>query len=248
MQSNLVGDLCETVTEDRWGRRIDAERDLYPNPIMTKQPSVVCKGADRLWMALGYLKVDRLAQLLQEPDLDFSALDYYNQNALHRLCSNAGANLLYADNAPLYDAIMSLLLSRLAPALLAKMLAQQDRFGKRPIDQALQGKRFHYALAFWHRGSPPALAEVASQCRYSFFQTAAPLVFDGMCPITLEPIQEPAVLEDGSVYEKEDILAWLRTRPIRDQRASNVRYTSPLTNLEVGPMLYLPKTCGFVSA
>jgi hypothetical protein len=335
MQTNILGHLQETPSHDRHGRIIDPSNDIYPNCCMTKEPSKKVYKNERLFSALAYLKINRIAELLKlyghlannldfhtqreqeshqyqaeehiiwqqkercyekirllrekysvDNNVDFLAVDYYGQNILHNICArNTGGNLCYSSNQKLYEDIFSLLLTQLSPFAIHTLLRQKSRFNRTPVEEALRNNIFHFALALLKNGSPiPELSETdkdESPYLVSFYKNPKRVkefvgICNGtkreICPITQEPIQIPAVLEDGSIYERNAIVQWFMTRPVEmakfyqyseiinlDNVSSIERvfcaqwsgmytYKSPVTNIDLvgDPIVYLPQSDEFL--
>jgi len=92
--------------------------DIYPVPLMTSRGLVKYTGMNRLDMAINYLQVDRVRDLLNDPEIvaklptHLFGYEGYKNTAFMQLCgSNIGNNHMYnlGDNAAKYEAIMKLL-------------------------------------------------------------------------------------------------------------------------------------------
>lgn len=348
MQSDILGNLTEVTTKDKHNRTIDPEKDFYPRPCNTSEPSQIVIGNDRLIYALMYLKIDRIKYLINtyghlsqndilhnkfaESDLDkiidkiwgikdktcnekammvkeavnehkriiveeynnavdFMCVDYYNQNVLHVLCcGNTGANLCYSANQDVYENIIRLFIKTLPKYAITTMLKQKSSFDRIPIEEALRWNLFHIAVMFLKNGSPMPMHdgnfiidkkyETAMKYLRTFYCNKERVdAFVEVCnnkkiincPITLEPIKIPAVLEDGSIYEKSAIIKWFMVQKVEisqfwtvatlvehnkiaideafcSQWSYMYTYKSPSTNIElVGePIIYLPYTEEFI--
>ena|SRR3972149_2592753 len=293
---------------DRYGRIIDPKNDIYPNPIMTKEPSIQVHGSSRLICAMQYLCIDRINELIdnykilsetldyhntieerhkkykadelaiwnnpldsyeikaeknkkikdeyneefgKDNSVDIYCTDYYGQNIFHNICTtNTGANFCYNGNEKRYNKMISLLLNKLPLFAIKTLLSQKSRFGRTPIEEALRHKLLHYAIAFLRYGSdiPSDIRpEYTSQLRDhldSIFKNKERIKEIekkefGICSITLEPIKCPAILEDGSIYERDAIIEWIK-------KGNNK--VSPLTNIKYlnEPVLYCPLDNHFI--
>lgn len=155
-----------------------------------------------------------------------------------------------------------------------------DKF---PIEIALENDLYHIALLYLKYGSPIPRKPYG---QYMNFYGNGKLICDRVsiwygdiqtiCPITREYIIEPAVLEDGSTYEKNAILEWFYTTQLdlsrfdlyasviareinkdnyeyAQQTACNqwhamCQYISPMTGGKIirEPVIFLPKTDDFI--
>ena len=94
----------------------------------------------------------------------------------------------------------------------------------------------------------------------------------GICPITQDTMVEPAILMDGSVYEKSAVITWFNSKDVImaecfrymekaregnryerglafcSQWGAMYKYISPSTNLKLcgEPIMYLPLTDTFI--
>lgn len=149
-----------------------------------------------------------------------------------------------------------------------------------PIEIAIENKLYHVALLLLKYGSP-----LPRKSPFNFYKNADLIQSrikvwreeeTMICPITREIIIEPAVIEDGSTYEKDAIIEWFHGHDVnmsrfdmyataisrelaRDnyetaqqlacsQLLSMYKYISPVTNIKLDgdPIIYLPKTDDFM--
>lgn len=272
--SSLIGPLVEVGNKDAHGRTMDPANDFYPRScVMTRAPSVVVYGTQRLLYALAYLKIDRIRDLLAQYwslsatselhddvvknggtvtmedsgyyDNDYKQSEYlrrkhdnavdvlgtgaYDQNILHLLCSgNTGGNMCIGNNRELYENILRTILRMLPPTAIRYLQTyRSSSFRRTPLEEAIWHGEYGLAMMLIKYGAPAVTDESTREmdtCKAWPICTKPEAVemmrctLNGLsihdCPITLQRIKEPIVLDDGSVYEKQALLSWFIEKPV----------------------------------
>jgi len=191
-------------------------------------------------------------------ECDLTQHNYYHQNFLHQLTCMLPSNLPYYYNKERYDNILMLLLKYLPTKVLNYLFLQLDSFGRTPLQAAIRYKQYHYALTFINWGCP--YQDINNCCDYDItktpfyswynsqsikdlinanYQPGTILVLytnKKICPISLDNINNPGLLEDGSIYE----FTYIKKHLVNNDK-------SPFTNLKLtNKTIYLPQEDRFV--
>lgn len=118
--------------------------DIYPQPQMSTQSLCKVGGMSRLTLAIMYLQVSRVKELLKEKEIleelpsSYFGYSGYKQTAIHAICVGSlpsNAYISFGDNSLRYCVILINLLNT------GKFdLKQKDAFGKTPMDYAQETK------------------------------------------------------------------------------------------------------------
>jgi hypothetical protein len=199
-----------------------------------------------------YTNKEKLKELLSTHNYCYDSLeltdnliDIYTKmgpygNILNKICgANSGANIMHSGNEMLFDRVFMGIIKTLKEENLPHMLSNPFKEnwnyiqkhcylygiiilnygGKvKNVEDFVDNLEDDYAKGFYksnklemiYKSELPPGKKLFSICKVE-------------CPITLEPIDEPVFLEDGTVYEKTAILKWF----------DGTRNTSPLTGLKL---------------
>ena len=124
--SNPHGGYC-AVPDTHFGRPIDASRDLYPPPLMTKDPSRVMLGNERLLYAVWFLQVDRVRELVDSGEFDINMRATYGSShtLLHDLCGPLRSNFAYSLYKAEFHEIMEIIAN--APGVRFDLISEYGR-------------------------------------------------------------------------------------------------------------------------
>jgi hypothetical protein len=142
------------VRETTWRDVYFPFHDMYYEPLLSNSPLQTFEGMSRLTMAIMYLQVERVQELLRQPDIVAALPEYrfgyegYKQNPLHVLCSGnmpTNAAMSFQDNTFKY-----LKLARTFADACPAWINESDAFGKTPKDYVEQSGTglFMYAGIF----------------------------------------------------------------------------------------------------
>ena len=228
--------------------------DYYPVPLFSGQYYTVKKDDKKLLHAMYYLQPSRFAYLLGSlPDEKVTAIrDGFRQNLLGTACMpNHPSNLFYEHHHAVYDEIFWTIIGAFKDRL--HHFDTQSIYDQTPIIACICYRRSHYFYALLNYGfnvSEEDLKEHASiDDDYYGSRTMIPFVLSDKlktvmesdlpvgrkllaitdsCPISLEPIKHPVIIEDGSIYEYTSIINHFHTNGL----------TSPVTGLVVTKYIY----------
>lgn len=225
-------------------RIIDEDNDIYPPPLMTKSPSYKVSGFNRIQFAIWYFKPIRVAYLItlaqanpKEAGFKITDEDGYGSNLISIVCRpNHPTNINYENNKHHYENMLFTVLEALSSdslkELFERLIIPNER-GIRSIQNVFKmlKDRPHMLIALWNYGllyEEEDLRTIEnSQIRILFKKTINNScekrykLLDLVCPITLEEIEVPTILSDGTVYEYQAIKNHLRQsdmNPLTNER------------------------------
>ena len=265
----------QTKTFDRLDY-IDLENDSYPVPLFSKPRIIKATGFDRLVYPMMYFQINKVRQVLDEyenEELLFEQ-DYYRRNVIGLIClSNFPTNISYSNNVALYEKLFFCVLENISGKNLSRLfddlLINDVMWGVKQFAELLNqvSDREHLLIALWNYGLkysesdiekiPKKLQRIFKSGLGNFNHKKRYKLLNQVCPITLEPITDLAILTDGYVYEYEMIRKHLldkNTSPMTNEElscksrsVSNVRSDGTWYNVTVSAkVLYLPEKNQFV--
>eukprot|EP01091_Cochliopodium_minus_P009962 TRINITY_DN2572_c0_g1_i1.p1 TRINITY_DN2572_c0_g1~~TRINITY_DN2572_c0_g1_i1.p1 ORF type:complete len:241 (-),score=45.10 TRINITY_DN2572_c0_g1_i1:7-729(-) len=227
-------------------------------------PSKKVTGNERLEYSFMYLCNQRTKELLKEIDL-ISVNDYYERGVIEMLCDgNPPTNMSYIRYMKYYDKRLWVFLKNTSEERLKELfkdcLENTNSFGRKIVTVLrniyASTDRSHYLLALWNKGLkldkecmehiPNSKLKVIllelNDVEFTFGERYK--LLNKKCPITLDFIEEPAILPDGTVYEYQVICDWLQkhdTDPLTNLLLNRSYYNGILSN----KILFLPKKNSF---
>lgn len=249
--------LCSTIFNTKLfketpERYIDANNDIYPNPYTFNMPSCKVYGWERLYYAVIYFQFPRVKQLLKlcqnDVDCDFRITDesHYSLNIIDIISLKSfptGAH--YSNNERLFESMFFMVLNGIKRKnrriLFASIMTQKDANFIPRYYSLLHNMsdRPHMLLALWNYGLQLEYTEILDDKFIKLIdkpgksKTRYTLIND-ICPISLEPISDPAIYTDGCVYE----YSYIKRHLLRSNK-------SPILNVSLNGILYMPKTSTF---
>jgi hypothetical protein len=228
-------------------RYVDESNDIYPPPLSLSHSSVKVHGFQRIINAMMFLKINRVRELLievQTKETDFSLFDtnFYGQNIIEIMAlSNMYSNVTYWSNIRDYNELFMTILQNIWTDNLQKLFNDIINGVEGEGNKSSRLIRFtnnlvnrpHMMIALWNYGFRFDIDLISDKCICKTFiknntneewerypaRLKYHMLLKDRCPITLECIQTPAILSNGTVYEYKYILNHLCNKD-----------TNPMTN------------------
>ena len=260
--------------EDTSTRFIDAENDTYPPPL-TNLPTKKVTGTERLVYAFMYMQIGRVRQLLLETHdptneeiVDIYDTGYYGNNILGLITQPCfPTNINYANNRDAYERLFFVVLENLPQDSLEKLFILGQGFNV--FGNKICGTLFdrlddkpHMLLALWNYGLKYDV-ECVDKYKYEPLKNMLRKTINifgvtkkrycnemGVCPLSLQMINRPAILTDGTVYEYDFIgkhLVTKDTNPLTNERLSTKSKSSLISEDISTKTLYLPEENRFMN-
>ena len=167
--------------------------------------------------------------------IDIYSYSLYQGNILYYICSYLPSNIFFEGNEYIWNKTFLTIIKTLSIQNLNKMINVERIL---PIMGAFQSKKYLYALILLHYGAKVNISLYKNELPSFWTSEKLNIVLnsdkppgqkllsliekDYVCPISLSKIENPVIIEDGTIYEESSIIYWM-----------NKNTKSPITNLHL---------------